>query len=405
MGYDRVAAGTLAIQSHGIPFHSRSVSRFSHVLPGFALAFLIVAGPVSVHAQLNYTVHALEEVSLANVTYQTFAKDVTEEVDGVRCVVGFAQSNNVDNQPVLWAVESNGISTALLLDYPTEWFAAGVATAINNRGQIIGGGLLDSGSGQALGLYWPNAASAPVVLPGLTPEATSLVQQINDDGIVVGISSAETGNRAVAWRILPDDTVVGPLVLPTRPRSAAGNDAALAVGSAAGNITPIVGRSAGAAIVWRVRTIDDSLTLEGSLEVLDSTGEATGIDSAGAVCGNDRNRSIIWGPLSGRKRTKTQLNYNTSLFSSPGRPSAISDSGVVVGTASLKVNYPAPRAVIWTGTASPMRTLESMTDGNFPFLYIESALAINGAGDVVGYGWQGSEGGYQAFIAIPANDN
>ncbi len=238
--------------------------------------------------QPTYTVYALEQVTVADTPYETFAKNLTEEANGIRFVVGYAQSNNLENEPVLWTVESTGDSSATLLGYPTEWFAGAVATAINNHGQIIGGGLLHNTTGAGAGLYWPDAASSPVVLPGVMDEISSQVQQISDDGIVVGFSNSPTGSKAVAWQVLADDTVVGPLVLPTRPRATTGNDAALAVRPTADNVTQIVGRSAGAAVVWRVRSTGNSLTLDGAVEILDSTGEATDIDSMGAVCGNDR---------------------------------------------------------------------------------------------------------------------
>ena len=42
-----------------------------------------------------------------------------------------------------------------------------------------------------------------------------------------------------------------------------------------------------------------------------------------------------------------------------------------------------------------------LTAGDYPFLYLDTANAVNGDGEVVGYGWQGSPGGHQEFIALP----
>lgn len=379
-----------------------AVERRSWILCVLLTAAIPWILPIDVSAQ-SYSVHALEEVVVDGLQYRTFAKDLTSAAEGFRIVVGYAQLSNADNQPVLWTVDSSGNSLHALLHYPAE-LAGAVAVGVNDYGQIIGGGLVADGTNRDVGLYWPDAVAAPIVVPTPAGEHSSQVLRINDSGIVAGYVTGATGSRAVVWRILEDDSIVEPLVLPTRPKSSAGNDAALSVGATVNNITEIVGRSAGAAVVWRVRTSGNSLTLEGSAEVLESTGTATDISSLGAICGNDRSRSVIWEPLTGKKRTKTQLNYATSLFSSPGQPSAITDGGTVVGTANLKgINGPAGRrVVIWTNRTAPMRTLESLTVGGYPFLYLDTASAISGSGEVVGYGWQGSATGYQAFIAIPA---
>lgn len=369
------------------------------------LAMLAFCPTVTLFGQPSaYTVHALQEVVLDDTQYQTFANSVTNvDDDGLRLVAGYARRDDIDLQPVVWAVNSAGGSVHALLNFP--WFFAGAgASEVNHHGQIIGNGRFDLAAGGSLGLYWPDAASAPVLLPGLIDETSSQVLRINDSGVVVGISQGAWGSRAVAWRILADDTIVGPLVLPTRPRASGGNDSAFSVGVTSGDVTSIVGSSAGAAVVWRVKTVNASLTLEGAVEVLDSTGQATGINSTGAICGNDRSRSVIWEPLSGKKRSKTQLNDNKSLFRSPGEPNAITDGGIVVGSALLKdIAGPADqRVVIWTSRTAPMRTLESLILGDYPFLYLVTAYAVNADGEVVGYGWQGqSAGGNQAFIALP----
>ena len=369
------------------------------------LAMLAFCPTVTLFAQPSaYTVHALEEVDLDGTQYQTFANSVTNVADGLRLVAGYARLDDIDLQPVVWAVNSAGGSVHALLNFPASLFAGAGASEVNHHGQIIGNGRFDLASGGSLGLYWPDAASAPLPLLGLTGETSSQVLRINDSGVVVGISRDASGSRAVAWRILADDSIVGPLVLPTRARASGGNDSAQGVGVTSGDVTSIVGSSAGAAVVWRVKTVNASLTLDGAVEVLDSTGQAKGINSTGAICGNNRSRSVIWEPLSGKKRSKTQLNYNKSLFRSPGEPNAITDGGIVVGSALLKdIAGPADRrVVIWTSRTAPMRTLESLIGGDYPFLYLVTAYAVNADGEVVGYGWQGgSAGGNQAFIALP----
>ncbi len=80
--------------------------------------------------------------------------------------------------------------------------------------------------------------------------------------------------------------------------------------------------------------------LEGSIEVLENVGEATGCNFPGAVCGNDRRRAVIWEPRLKNKRSKTTLSYNQSTFGNPGRPYQMNDAGVVVGSAFLKGNAP-----------------------------------------------------------------
>jgi hypothetical protein len=394
------------MKSFGLENYGLSLNVAHKAIIGLAVLILVEFSlPCLLLAQSSYTVHALDAVVLDEVQYRTFAKSVTNDVGGSRLVAGYA-SDSFDLQPVVWVVDSLGNSIHRLLDLPSWQFDGAVAVGINNSGQIIGGGVFSLASGHGLGLYWPDASSPPSVLPGLPGETSCQVQSINDSGIVVGFSHGATGSRAVAWRILADDTIVGPLVLPTRARASTGVDLALAVGTTTGNMTSIVGSSAGAAVAWRVKTIGNSLTLDGSVEVLESTGEVTGINSFGAICGNDRNRSVVWEALSGKKRRKTRLNYNTSLFASPGTPNSITDGGMVVGSGPLK-GAPGPaghRAIIWTSRTAPMRTLESQTNGDYPFLYLDTANSVNSSGEIVGYGWQGSGGGYQAFIAQPRVD-
>ncbi len=351
----------------------------------------------------TYAIHPLETVIWNDAACEAFGKGITEVIGDTRMVAGYARRDDAGLLPVVWIVDDSGASSADVLAFPSPLFAGAVAVSANKQGQIVGGGILDPTTGAAVGLYWANVLAAPIAFPTLAGENIGQVQQIGDSGVVVGISKSGSGSKAVAWRIKADHSIVGPLVLPTRSRAAFGDDAALGIRSVSSSSVEVVGRSAGVPVVWKVNVSSTGLTLNGGAEVLDSTGEATDVNGTGSICGMARDRVVVWGPLAGKKRTKSQLSSNSIVFGSAGKGSAINDLGLVIGDANLKVIHPAQRAVLWMSLTAPMRTLESFTNGNYPFAYLESASAINNSGDIAGYGWQGPEAGYQAFIAIPNN--
>ena len=380
----------------------------SRCSPGAYLAIVMsivlihLSSPRHVEAQqVTYSLHPLAPVVWNGALCETFGKGMNEAVGNMRMVAGYARSDSAELLPVVWMVDDTGASDASLLAYPSSLFSGSVAVSINDVGQIVGGGIIDPITGTAVGLYWADALAMPVVFPSLAGETVGEVQHIDESGVVVGISKSVSGSKAVAWRVMPDDSIVGPLVLPTRSRATSGDDAAFGIRSVSPSSIEIVGRSAGAPVAWKVNLSNTGLMLSGGAEVLDSTGEATSVNVAGSICGKARDRVVIWGPFIGRKRNKSLLSYDTAVFGTAGRSSAINDLGMVIGDANVKVAYPAQRAVLWTSASAPMRTLESFTNGIYPFAYLEAANTINNAGDIAGYGWQGYEAGYQAFIAIP----
>jgi probable HAF family extracellular repeat protein len=104
-------------------------------------------------------------------------------------IVGTALPTGVpDPIPVIWT--RNSIAKLPLLAGTT----GGDATAINNRGQIVGV------VGNTHCVLWKDARSQPIELPGLggaqcTPHA------INDQGLIVGEATAPDGSdHAVSWR-------------------------------------------------------------------------------------------------------------------------------------------------------------------------------------------------------------
>lgn len=370
----------------------------------WALGFFHMAPVMTVSAQDGtYAIHPLETVVWHDAPCEAFGKGISEVVGNVRMVAGYARRDDAGLLPVVWMVDGAGASSANVLAFPSHLFAGAAAVAINSQGQIVGGGILDPTTGAAVGLYWADVLAAPIAFPALAGEIIGQVQQVGDSGVVVGISKSGSGSKAVAWRIKADNSIVGPLVLPTRSRGASGDDAALGIRSVSSSSVEIVGRSAGAPVVWKVNVTSTGLTMNGGAEVLDSTGEASDVNGTGSICGMARDRGVVWGPLAGKKRTKSQLSFDSTVFGNAGKVYAINDLGMVIGDANLKVAYPARRAVLWMSLMAPMRTLESLTNGNHPFVHLESANAINNSGDIAGYGWQGPEAGFQAYVAIPNN--
>ena len=370
------------------------------------LAMLAFCPTVTLFAQPSaYTVHALQEVVLDDTQYQTFASSVTNVADRPRLVAGYAYRDNLALQPVVWTVNSEGGSVHRLLNFDASLFAGAGASGVNHHGQIIGNGRFDLASSGSLGLYWPDAASAPLLLPGLAGETSSQVLRINDSGVVVGISRDASGSRAVAWRILAGDSIVGPLELPTRRRGEINNlpNGPNGIGpTSAAGITEIAGSSDGAPVVWRVLTnANGDLELAGDIEVLDRRGEATGVISSGAVCGrNQRNKAVIWEPLvRNKKRSVTRLKNNGDLS---GYPLAMNDAGLIVGGSFNFLLLDRQGVVVWLSPSDPVQTLQSLISGGLgDFRILDNVSALSEANEIVGSGWMGREIGQQAFIALP----
>ncbi len=214
------------------------------IIPGFAMLFTTVG--VSAKAQ-SFSINPLEPVLIEGQLFQTYAKAISSSLAGERVVVGYAR-DTIEGQgvslPVRWSVHDGGLSDTSVLEFPSELFAGAVAVSVNSFGEIIGGGTFDNATGQGVGLYWTDDSYAPLIISGISGESHCQLIQINDDGIIAGISVNASGTQAVAWRIREDGTVAGPLVLPTRPRGAT-DDAALSVAPTKSGITMIAGSPAG----------------------------------------------------------------------------------------------------------------------------------------------------------------
>ena len=73
------------------------------------------------------------------------------------------------------------------------------AFAINNSGEVTGDNIFDGAQGAAKGVKWGPDGS-PRELPPFGGDTSSNGYGINSRGMVVGVSSSDTGNTAVVWR-------------------------------------------------------------------------------------------------------------------------------------------------------------------------------------------------------------
>jgi hypothetical protein len=75
----------------------------------------------------------------------------------------------------------------------------------------------------------------------------------------------------------------------------------------------------------------------------------------------------------------------------------INDAGVIVGYGGAgTIDH---EAVVWPSASAKPVALSKYLGRNSPFLFLKESLAVNQAGDIVGFGWDGES--YGAFLAIP----
>ncbi|MBL8820642.1 MAG: hypothetical protein JNL58_31760 [Planctomyces sp.] len=106
-----------------------------------------------------------------------------------------------------------------------------------------------------LGVYWASPTSVPGWLPPLTGDAVSRGQDINNSGVVVGISrlTPTSALSVVAWRLGTAGQIQGPVMLPTP--DGFGMAVVRGLSEEVEGITTVVGRSAidpTRGVVWSV---------------------------------------------------------------------------------------------------------------------------------------------------------
>lgn len=243
--------------------------------------------------------------------------------------------------------------------YTLTDLGAGVATGINNAGQVAGTGT----NGSAI--LWNGDVATVLPAIGHHDSATA----INDQGIVVGYDTASchgclSGHHAVEWNNPTPENVStdgGEL-----NRANAVNNAGVVAGDeyTKGNAT----RSH--AVVWNN---GQQISL-GTLNTY-TYSDATAINNNGQVAGylsgtgSLPTQAVLWNGT-----TPTVLDGLVQGANS--QANAINDKGQVVGYSDTETSRHR-LAVLWNGTTAT--ALPSLGGSN------SDALAINGDGDIVGY--------------------
>lgn len=321
----------------------------------FGLALATLAAPSAFADAYTLTLLDPLPTHYSNVAYGLSSSGV---------VVGASNAFGSDNA-VRWDAAGNPTSLGFL---PGGSNSVSRANAVNAAGQIAG--LSSSADGFRAVLYAPGEAPRNLgVLPGMV---FSRAHAINESGVVAGTSgpspSSNAGYRAFRWS---EATGMVGLAAPTPGASIQGmgiNDAGQVAGYAESGATNCF---------WDV---DGTLTTFGEDA---SFTNALDINNAGRVTGAIRAK----GSSSYRAYTWTKGGGMTDLGVLAGQTStygvSINDAGAVVGHSDRGAPYD-ERAFLWTPEKG-MVDLNSLVSLP-PNFVLTNALAINDAGQIVGFG-------------------
>ena len=155
-------------------------------------------------------------------------------------------------------------------------------------------------------------------------------------------------------------------------------------------------------VVWTVNWTDQgALVVDGPAEVLSVAehSDAYGVNNDGEVCGHLSTpevgqQAVLWS--GGSPLTLKLARY----FFSPADAYDVNNNGMIVGYANYHKMYNSGlRAVMWPSATGSMVLLDQFLDDDSPFGILCAANAVNDAGEIVGYGWDGSN--YSGFLAVP----
>ena len=264
--------------------------------------------------------------------------------------------------------------------------------------------------GNVRGFYWAGPTASPVILPPVSGDVESSARAINNDGVVCGYLVHppvydNDGNllyrlrEAVAWRVNVVEgqpNVFGPVPLPTLDdqsfaRAINENDS--------NGVAMIVGRFRTAdnvrtaAVAWTVHShADGTLTVDPLPTIVEAgDAEAYGVNNLGTICGdvNFPNEAVAWSGGS----TQFLNSHRMALTVTQD----INDAGTIVGYGGTGVVD--HDAVVWPSAGAKPVVLNKYLGRESPFIFLKRALAMNEAGEIAGFGWDG--GNYGAFLAIP----
>ena len=148
---------------------------------GFASAFALAVG--TAHAQ-TFDIQPLAPITGGQDYY-------VQGINNQGQIVGYGIDLGGFSRAVLW----DGLGAHELADL-SDVNANSEAYRLNNSGQIVGLSWDDDGNARAV--LW-NGITDPINLGTLSGTGISFAQDINDAGVVVGSSSATTGQHAFTW--------------------------------------------------------------------------------------------------------------------------------------------------------------------------------------------------------------
>lgn len=309
---------------------------------------------------------------------------------------------------VIGIANTSGSTTYWRLDLLSGAYTQlpGLFVAINNAGQMVGQTADDRS-----GLFQHDPGAAPVFLPPLPGDDQSVVQDINDDGFIVGWSkiAGTAPTTAVAWRAVVDAegdvTVTGPV--PLSPRAGDESSFGLRVNDPlAGPVLVMGGSRVGnsrEAVVWPLGVDADGELLGGpptglgTLGLIEETYSAGyGLNGFGDVCGQSDLLPFVF-PAGGAMQA---LPVPRNTFFSYARD--INDPGAIVGHHYISYQKGA-RIVheeypfLWRPGSDPIDLNKLHNDPAWAKLW--HAFRITNSGVITGRGRY--DGADRGFIIIP----
>jgi probable HAF family extracellular repeat protein len=253
------------------------------------------------------------------------------------------------------------------------------AFAINTIGQTVG--LTNGFPGGPQATIWNG--TFPSALPTPSGLISSQAAAINTAGQAVG-QAGNTDTHAIIWNG----------GVPTDLNALSGNaGAALAInnlGQVVGNSYPSGVSGLAHATIWNGTTPTDLGTLGGLYS------DAYGINDSGVVVGQSSVNAQGTGPQAfiwnGGTMNALSLLPNAGASTAYG----INNTGVIVGTTNMNVGE--RHATIWNAGIST--DLNTLLDSSGAGWLLIDALAINGVGQIVGDGFNGS-GQVHAYLLTP----
>ena len=326
-----------------------------------ALPLLLVGAPAAAEAA-NYSFTDLGTLGGASIYSVATAINNKGQVVGYSWSTGYATQN-----AMLW----NGtVATDLGAQTGSDHSSA---RGINDNGVVVG----TSGYYNPLATVWSGGIAAKLGLETGWDESSGL--DINNSGTVVGWSTiGGLGNKATAW------TGITPTMGTLNSQYWAINNS--------GQMAGVSGGTVGHATLWDGTTVTDLGSLGGS----NSVSVGLGINDLKQVVGwsataNGSDHAALWRPASTAVDLGTLGGDNSAAF-------AINESGQVVGRSNLTAGSSSTHAMLWDGTS--LADLNDLIDSaaKSDGWVLVDAQDINDKGWIVGQAYNSKTHVWHAYL-------